>query len=56
MLALGTKFIQSQKENDNERVDEEKLEFHMQSKFVFQALEMVAQKSGRNAINLMNQF
>lgn len=38
------------------RVGEEELEFHMQSKFVFQALEMVSQKSGRNGINLMNQF
>lgn len=56
MIALGTKFIQSQKENDNKRVSEKELEFNMQTKFVSWALEMVSQKSGRNGINLMNQF
>lgn len=56
MLALETKFTQRQKENDKERVDGEKTEFDVQSKFVSQALKTVYQESGRNGISLTNQF
>lgn len=56
MLALETKFTQRQKENDKERVDGEKTEFDVQSKFVSQALKTVYQESGRNGISLINQF
>lgn len=54
--ALKAKFTQRQKDNDNERVGEEKSEFDMQSKLVSQALDMIYEKSGRKGISLINQF
>lgn len=55
MLALKTKFTQRQKDNDNERVGEEKSEFDMHGKSISQALDRVHQKAGRNGISLINQ-